>query len=129
MQIRGRGVPMGRLSARGPSPAPLRPASDQAFAPTGSRRLTETISWTAHRRMTGGDLELRDIVWGVPGRRILDGVSLRAAPGAFVGLVGPNGSGKSSLLRCIYRVHRPQSGAVTSLKDYPNRDAFEELYL
>ena len=75
--------------------------------------MTETISWTAHRRMTGGDLELRDIVWGVPGRQILDGVSLRAAPSAFVGLVGPNGSGKSSLLRCIYRVHRPQSGAVT----------------
>lgn len=26
-------------------------------------------------------------------------------------------------------VIEPQSGAVTSLKDYPNRDAFEELYL
>jgi iron complex transport system ATP-binding protein len=62
--------------------------------------------------MTGGDLELRDVVWGVPGRCILDGVSLRAAPGAFVGLVGPNGSGKSSLLRCVYRLHRPLSGTV-----------------
>ncbi|HEV2678429.1 MAG TPA: ABC transporter ATP-binding protein [Aliidongia sp.] len=74
--------------------------------------MTEPIQSPAHPAATAADLVLHDIVWTVPGRRILDGVSLRVAPGAFVGLVGPNGGGKSSLLRCAYRVHRPQSGSV-----------------
>ncbi|WP_240229625.1 ATP-binding cassette domain-containing protein [Devosia lacusdianchii] len=30
----------------------------------------------------------------------------------MLALVGPNGAGKSSLLRCLYRYHRPSSGLV-----------------
>jgi iron complex transport system ATP-binding protein len=30
----------------------------------------------------------------------------------FAGLVGPNGSGKSTILKAIYRVHRPSAGRV-----------------
>jgi iron complex transport system ATP-binding protein len=33
-------------------------------------------------------------------------------PGQIVGILGPNGSGKSSLLRCVYRSLRPDTGAV-----------------
>ncbi len=58
------------------------------------------------------EVGIRDLMWEVPGGLILRGVSLTAAPGSFIGIVGPNGSGKSSLLRCVYRMHRPQSGAV-----------------
>jgi iron complex transport system ATP-binding protein len=57
-------------------------------------------------------LEVSDIVWGTAGRIILQGISLLVPNGAFVGLVGPNGSGKSSLLRCVYRLHRPLRGVV-----------------
>jgi iron complex transport system ATP-binding protein len=39
-------------------------------------------------------------------------VTLSAADGEFVGLLGPNGSGKSSLLRTIYRLIKPQAGAI-----------------
>ena len=53
------------------------------------------------------------ICWSVDGQEILHNVDLDIDLGSFVGLVGPNGSGKSSLLRCIYRVLRPDSGEIT----------------
>ena len=58
-------------------------------------------------------LDVHDLSWAVEDTRILVDVALSCAPGSFVGLVGPNGSGKSSLLRCIYRVIRPDLGAVS----------------
>jgi len=57
-------------------------------------------------------LAVDTVSWGVAGTRIVDEVSLRCAPGSFVGLIGPNGSGKSSLLRCVYRVLQPDAGSV-----------------
>ena len=58
-------------------------------------------------------LDVRDLSWAVDGTRVLVDVALSCAPGTVVGLVGPNGSGKSSLLRCIYRIVRPDAGQVT----------------
>ncbi|MFN8623538.1 MAG: ABC transporter ATP-binding protein [Chloroflexota bacterium] len=43
---------------------------------------------------------------------IVSDVTLRAEPGAFVGLVGPNGSGKTTLLRALHRALKPVAGAV-----------------
>lgn len=67
-------------------------------------------------RFTGGNparLTLSDLSWGVvPGRPIVGPISLTVEPGQMLALVGPNGAGKSSLLRCLYRYHRPSSGHV-----------------
>jgi iron complex transport system ATP-binding protein len=57
-------------------------------------------------------LELRELCVDIAGRRIVSGISLRVADGSFAGLLGPNGSGKSTILKAIYRVHRPVSGRV-----------------
>ena len=64
-------------------------------------------------------LDIQNISWSVPTRdsgggrrRILDRINLRIDEGKFVGLIGPNGAGKSSLMRCVYRVHKPDSGEV-----------------
>jgi macrolide transport system ATP-binding/permease protein len=46
------------------------------------------------------------------GRRVLDGVSLTAAPGRRIGLIGENGSGKSTLLRLLAGVDQPGGGRV-----------------
>ena len=53
-----------------------------------------------------------DIKAVLGGAQILNGVSIQAQDGEFVGIIGPNGSGKSTLLRCIYRVLAPTEGAV-----------------
>ena len=58
-------------------------------------------------------LEIADLRWGPsPGRTIVGPLSLSVAPGQMLAVVGPNGAGKSSLLRCLYRYHRPSSGTV-----------------
>jgi iron complex transport system ATP-binding protein len=57
-------------------------------------------------------LHAEHVSWAVATQHIVDSVTLSAADGEFVGLLGPNGSGKSSLLRTIYRLIKPQAGAI-----------------
>ena len=57
-------------------------------------------------------LETKGIDWAANGRKIVQDISLHINQGEFVGLIGPNGSGKSTLLRTIYRILRPDAGAV-----------------
>ncbi len=58
------------------------------------------------------DLVAKDIQTSLGGVKILNGVTLRLHKGEFVGVIGPNGSGKSTFLKCVYRVLKPESGAV-----------------
>ena len=58
-------------------------------------------------------LEADRVSWRRGGRLVVDGVSLRPAPGSTVGLLGPNGSGKSSLLRLLQGTAAPDTGVVT----------------
>ncbi|MFI6943764.1 ABC-F family ATP-binding cassette domain-containing protein [Streptomyces sp. NPDC050418] len=58
-----------------------------------------------------------DLVRVLGGRRILDGVSLTAAPGRRIGLIGENGVGKSTLLRVLAGVDAPDAGSVTRPAD------------
>jgi iron complex transport system ATP-binding protein len=72
-------------------------------------------------------LELRELSVDLAGRRIVSAVDLCVADGEFAGLLGPNGSGKSTILKAIYRVHRPARGRVlldgSDLLAIPAREA------
>ncbi|WP_332769317.1 ABC transporter ATP-binding protein [Phenylobacterium sp.] len=45
-------------------------------------------------------------------RKILEGISFHASPGATLGIVGPSGAGKSSLLRLVLRFFEPTEGEI-----------------
>ncbi|MBB5873002.1 macrolide transport system ATP-binding/permease protein [Allocatelliglobosispora scoriae] len=58
-----------------------------------------------------------DLVRTLGTRRVLDGVSLTAAPGRRIGLIGENGVGKSTLLRLLAGADEPDSGTVVRPAD------------
>jgi macrolide transport system ATP-binding/permease protein len=57
-------------------------------------------------------LRAQNLVKSYGDRRVLDRVSLDAAPGRRIGLVGENGAGKSTLLRLLAGVEEPDDGVV-----------------
>ncbi len=56
---------------------------------------------------------------GVPGRTLLDGISLTLVPGTTTALLGRSGSGKTTLLRMVNALVEPTSGSVV-LSGLPN---------
>ena len=62
-------------------------------------------------------ITLTDVSKSYPTRQgkvtVLDGISLRVAPGEKVGILGRNGAGKSTVIRLISGAEQPDSGSVT----------------
>ena len=58
-------------------------------------------------------IALENVVFGyVPGMPILNGVTLRVAPGEHVALVGRTGAGKSSIIHLLAGLYKPWQGKV-----------------
>jgi ATP-binding cassette subfamily B protein len=67
-----------------------------------------------------GELEFSDVSFDYSNHdresesaRALEGVSLRIAPGSFVGITGATGAGKSTLLSLVARFYDPAAGQIT----------------
>ncbi|MDQ7906308.1 ABC-F family ATP-binding cassette domain-containing protein [Phytohabitans sp. ZYX-F-186] len=67
--------------------------------------------------MSRHPLLAHDLVRTFGARRVLDGVSLVAAPGHRIGLIGENGTGKSTLLRLLAGADQPDGGTVVRPPD------------
>ena len=63
--------------------------------------------------MTAPMLEISDLVGGYGNVQILNGASLKVAPGQIVALLGGNGTGKSTLLKATSGLIRPWRGTIT----------------
>lgn len=57
-------------------------------------------------------VELRDVVLDFPGKRVLDGVSLKVEPLDRLVIMGQSGSGKSTILRLILGILQPTTGEI-----------------
>jgi len=57
-------------------------------------------------------IEVEGLVKNHGTQRVLDGVTLRVAPGEVAAVIGPSGGGKSTLLRCINALEPFQAGSI-----------------
>jgi iron complex transport system ATP-binding protein len=76
-------------------------------------------------------LEAVEVSAGYYDEDVVRGLSLRVAPGDFIGIVGPNGSGKTSFLKSLSRALKPREGVVLldeeDLYGLPSRRVATEL--
>ena len=57
-------------------------------------------------------IEARGITIDVPGRRLLEGISLTIYPSELVALMGPSGAGKTTLISALNGYTPPTAGSV-----------------
>jgi ABC-2 type transport system ATP-binding protein len=58
-------------------------------------------------------IDVKNLNFDYPGKRVLHDISFSIAAGSVTALVGPNGAGKTTLLRCLVALDRPHSGEIT----------------
>ena len=69
--------------------------------------------------MPEASLIVDDVRLVLGGRRVLDGLTFHAAPGAVTALLGPNGAGKSTTIRCCTGLLTADAGRVSVLGQAP----------
>lgn len=87
-------------------------AANAIIADVPEPRDTVSLAKTATARLGKDVIDLEDVSLTLGDKRILDGVTLRLAPGERLGVVGVNGAGKSTLLRLLDGALTPDSGRM-----------------
>lgn len=85
-------------------------------------------------------LQIKDVCFAYPvpgkkekGRLILDHFSMQVKKQEFLAIVGENGVGKSTLMKLIFKVHRPDAGEIRlfgkTLNAYPAKQLYHLIGL
>jgi putative ABC transport system ATP-binding protein len=65
------------------------------------------------RQNAGLEVQVANVTYGYGAEAVLNGLTLKIAPGERVALVGPPAAGKSTLVEILYAMRSPWSGHVT----------------
>ena len=84
-------------------------SSPSAFLPTHDAQRAET---DCDGMLPSIEVEGLEFAYGSSPGPVLQGISLRVAPGSSMGIVGPSGAGKSTLLAILLGFLEPQRGRV-----------------
>lgn len=78
--------------------------------------------WTQKLRFVAQNLS-----YSVPGKTLIDDISLCFEPGQFIGLVGPSGCGKTTLMLMLNGYYKPSRGVVrlNNLSVHDNAEALK----
>jgi len=68
---------------------------------------------TSSHGRSNNALEIRNLVGGYRGSKVLHGIDVDVPAGSITALLGANGAGKTTLLRMVSGLLRPTSGTVT----------------
>jgi phosphonate transport system ATP-binding protein len=75
--------------------------------------MTKALAAPANEDLPRDALSIRDLVVAyVPGKPVLNGISLDFTGRGMTAIIGPSGTGKSTLIRSINRLVRPTSGTI-----------------
>jgi polar amino acid transport system ATP-binding protein len=58
-------------------------------------------------------VEIRDLSKKFGDNQVLDHIDLDIEKGQVVAIIGPSGTGKSTLIRCLNRLEKPESGSIS----------------
>jgi ABC-type multidrug transport system ATPase subunit/pSer/pThr/pTyr-binding forkhead associated (FHA) protein len=94
-------------------PTPIAPGDSIGLGSYSFLVGVDGLSLTRRDRRGDVMLEVRNVGVQVPGKRLLDDVSLVILPGELVGLMGPSGAGKSTLIAALNGYVAPTEGVVS----------------
>lgn len=87
-------------------------AAERVFQTMDIRRQIVDGDAVTELVRVSGHVEFRNVGFSYGDEPVLQGVSLRVAPGQMVALVGPSGGGKSTLVALLMRFYDVSTGAI-----------------
>jgi ABC transport system ATP-binding/permease protein len=87
-------------------------AANELIANEPPPRDSVSLAKLATTRLGKDVLDIEDLNYSIPGRKLLADITLRLGPGDRIGLLGANGAGKTTFLKLILGALSPDSGRV-----------------
>ncbi len=57
-------------------------------------------------------IEIKNLVKNYPGKKVINGISLKIENGEIFSIMGPSGTGKSTFLKCLIGLNKSDSGEI-----------------